>query len=316
MALPYHPSVLLGIYIYGYLNRIQSSRRLERETQRNIELMWLTGRLTPDFKTIADFRKDSGVAIRSVCRQFILICQRLDMFDGCEVAIDGSKFKAVNNLPSSAADIGASMVRLASRGMADTNTATDWTFVNFSTPAATNDVAPGVIDSDDYGIPDTAKVSGGTYGGLDLYAMGARAGRRDIFVEIDHMPGFTGGVCYPSHVPRAEALQKVVKAFAAKNIAIHFDTGNLGGGNEVPYHRCLDLSYPNADPGPDCTSFYDYKARHFDLRRSRLFHYAIFANYLKTYSLAQGTVSGRDLVVAVSFYGTNGTEPGTLQRFS
>lgn len=93
----YHPVVLLKIYIYGYLNRIQSSRRLEKEAQRNIELMWLTGRLTPDFKTIADFRKDNGQAIRNVCRQFILICQEMDMFGESEVAIDGSKFKAVNN---------------------------------------------------------------------------------------------------------------------------------------------------------------------------------------------------------------------------
>lgn len=93
----YHPAVLLKIYIYGYLNRIQSSRRLERETQRNIELMWLVNRLTPDFKTIADFRKENGQAIRNVCRQFVLLCHRLDMFQGGEVAIDGSKFKAVNN---------------------------------------------------------------------------------------------------------------------------------------------------------------------------------------------------------------------------
>jgi transposase len=93
----YHPAVLLKIYIYGYLNRIQSSRRLERETQRNVELMWLTNRLTPDFKTIADFRKDNGVAIRNVCRQFVLLCHQLNMFESGEVAIDGSKFKAVNN---------------------------------------------------------------------------------------------------------------------------------------------------------------------------------------------------------------------------
>src|SRR6516165_1204884 len=73
----YHPAVLLKIYIYGYLNRIPSSRRLERETQRNVELMWLTGRLTPDFKTIADFRKDNGQAIRSVCREFVVLCRRL-----------------------------------------------------------------------------------------------------------------------------------------------------------------------------------------------------------------------------------------------
>lgn len=93
----YHPAVLLKIYVYGYLNRLQSSRRLERETQRNVELMWLTGRLTPDFKTIADFRKDNGKAIRNVCREFIVLCRRLNLFAEAMVAVDGSKFKAVNN---------------------------------------------------------------------------------------------------------------------------------------------------------------------------------------------------------------------------
>ena len=93
----YHPEVMLKIYIYGYLNRIQSSRRLEREAQRNIEVMWLTGRLMPDFKTIARFRKDNGKAIRAVCRQFVMLCQQLDLFSDALVAIDGSKFKAVNN---------------------------------------------------------------------------------------------------------------------------------------------------------------------------------------------------------------------------
>jgi transposase len=93
----YHPAVLLKIYIYGYLNRIQSSRRLERETQRNVELMWLTGRLMPDFKTIANFRKDNGKAIRGVCRQFVVLCQHLGLLSEALVAIDGAKFKAVNN---------------------------------------------------------------------------------------------------------------------------------------------------------------------------------------------------------------------------
>ena len=93
----YHPAVLLKIYLYGYLNRLQSSRRLERETQRNLELIWLTGRLTPDFKTIADFRKDNGQAIRSVGGEFIVLCRRLNLFAEAIVAIDGSKFKAVNN---------------------------------------------------------------------------------------------------------------------------------------------------------------------------------------------------------------------------
>jgi transposase len=93
----YHPSVMLKLYIYGYLNRIQSSRRLEKEAQRNVELMWLTGRLTPDFKTIANFRKDNGRAIRGVCRQFVVLCRELGLFADSLVAIDGSKFKAVNN---------------------------------------------------------------------------------------------------------------------------------------------------------------------------------------------------------------------------
>src|SRR6202521_4657801 len=93
----YHPEVLLKIYLYGYLNRLQSSRRLERETQRNVELMWLTGRLRPDFKTIANFRKDNGKAIRGVCSQFIVLCRRLNLFSEAIIAIDGSKFKAVNN---------------------------------------------------------------------------------------------------------------------------------------------------------------------------------------------------------------------------
>src|ERR671912_425701 len=93
----YHPSTLLKIYLYGYLNRIQSSRRLEREAQRNIEMMWLTGRLAPDFKTIANFRRSNGEAIRAACAQFVILCRRLDLFTQAIVAIDGSKFKAVNN---------------------------------------------------------------------------------------------------------------------------------------------------------------------------------------------------------------------------
>jgi transposase len=93
----YHPATLLKIYVYGYLNRIQSSRRLEREAQRNVELIWLTGRLMPDFKTIADFRRDNGAAIVRVCREFVLLCRQMQLFAEATVAIDGSKFKAVNN---------------------------------------------------------------------------------------------------------------------------------------------------------------------------------------------------------------------------
>ncbi len=93
----YHPSTLLKLFIYGYLNRIQSSRRLEREADRNVELMWLLGRLSPDFKTIADFRKDNGKGIKNTCRTFIDLCRQLNMFTDAIVAIDGSKFKAVNS---------------------------------------------------------------------------------------------------------------------------------------------------------------------------------------------------------------------------
>jgi transposase len=93
----YHPSVLLKLYIYGYLNRVQSSRRLEREADRNVELMWLIGRLVPDHKTIADFRRNNGEAIRQVCGRFVLLCRQMGLLAGGSVAIDGSKFKAVNN---------------------------------------------------------------------------------------------------------------------------------------------------------------------------------------------------------------------------
>ncbi len=93
----FHPAVLLKLYIYGYLNRVQSSRRLEREAGRNMEVMWLTGRLAPDYKTIADFRKDNGGAIRKVGAEFVALCRELDLFADAWVAIDGSKFKAVNS---------------------------------------------------------------------------------------------------------------------------------------------------------------------------------------------------------------------------
>src|SRR4051812_18416836 len=90
----YHPSVLLKLYIYGYLNRVQSSRRLEREAGRNVEVMWLTGRLVPDHKTIADFRRDNGTSIREVCARFIALCRTMGLLTEACVAIDGSKFKA------------------------------------------------------------------------------------------------------------------------------------------------------------------------------------------------------------------------------
>jgi transposase len=93
----YHPSILLKLYIYGYLNRVQSSRRLEREAGRNVEVMWLVGRLAPDHKTIADFRKDNGLGLRKVCARFVELCREMGLLATASVAIDGSKFKAVAN---------------------------------------------------------------------------------------------------------------------------------------------------------------------------------------------------------------------------
>jgi transposase len=93
----YHPATMLKIYLYGYLNRIQSTRRLEQEARRNLELMWLVGRLAPDFKTLADFRAENTVAIKNLCREFIVLCRRWRLFTGATVAIDGSKFKAANH---------------------------------------------------------------------------------------------------------------------------------------------------------------------------------------------------------------------------
>lgn len=93
----YDPADLLKLYLYGYLNRVRSSRMLEREAARTVEVMWLLGRLTPDFKTIADFRKDNPEAVRRVCREFTLLCKKLGLFGDELVAFDGSKFRAVNS---------------------------------------------------------------------------------------------------------------------------------------------------------------------------------------------------------------------------
>src|SRR5258708_17138071 len=93
----YHPGVLLKLYIYGYLNRVQSSRRLEREAGRNLEVMWLTGRVVPDHKTIADFRKDNGPAIKKVCARFVELCRKMGLLAKARVAVDESKLQAVNS---------------------------------------------------------------------------------------------------------------------------------------------------------------------------------------------------------------------------
>jgi hypothetical protein len=228
---------------------------------------------------------------------------------------DGAWFGAnVAALPSGADQHGRSIVRLVSGGLADTNTAADWTLVNFATPAGPNDVPAGVTDSDHDGIPDTAKRAGGTYAGLDLWTMGARPGRRDIFIEVDHMTGND-----PALTPRREALQKVVDAFAAKNIALHIDAGdlysavfdpagfNLGGGNAVGFASCIELGIAGADLTPGCTSLYAYKAANFDVRRRLAFHYALFSSSQNADGSAGSSgvaeLPGNDLIVSLGGYG-------------
>ncbi|WP_157691740.1 hypothetical protein [Noviherbaspirillum autotrophicum] len=225
---------------------------------------------------------------------------------------------SVAALPSGANEHGKSIVRLAANRMADTNSAADWTLVNFATPAGTNDVPAGVVDSDHDGIPDSAKAPGATYAGIDLYAMGARAGRRDLFMEIDYMQGSD-----PALTPRFEALQKVVDAFAAKNIALHVDTGklysdaidaqrfNLGGGEAVEFAKCIELDVGAAGARTGCTSFYDYKSAHFDVRRRLAFHYALFASSQNLDGSAGSSgvaeLLGNDVIVTLGGYNLGGS---------
>jgi hypothetical protein len=222
-------------------------------------------------------------------------------------------------LPSGPNEHGKSIVRLASGGMADTNTAADWTLVNFATPAGLNDVPGGAIDSDRDGIPDSAKAAGGTYAGMNLQAMGARRGQRDVFMEIDYMQGADRGL-----TPRYEALKKIVDAFAEKNIALHIDTGklhsaaynpllfNLGGGETVDFSKCVELDLTATGARTGCASFYDYKTAHFDVRRRLVFHYALFANSLNLDGSSgpsgSAELSGNDLIVTLGGYGFTASE--------
>lgn len=222
---------------------------------------------------------------------------------------------AVTALPSGPDEHGKSIVRLHAAGMRDTNTASDWSLVNFATPAGRNDVGPGVIDSDLDGIPDSAKLSGGTYAGLDLHAMGARRGRRDIFLEIDYMNGTDVAT-----TPQREALEKMRNAFAERGIALHLDVGslhasgadpaefNLGGGNALPFSPCIELDTLGDRDGAraGCASFQNTKNANFDVRRRLVFHYALFANSLNTDGSAGPSgiaeMYGNDLIVALGGY--------------
>ncbi len=244
-------------------------------------------------------------------------------------------------LPTGELEYGRSIVRpMRGNTLVAPNrySAADWVLVNFSTPAGINDVAAGVIDSDEDGIPDSAKVPGGTYGGLDFYSMGARPGKRDIFMQIDYMKEPEGRT-EPALKPRKEALQKVVDAFAnspttGKPYALHIDVGslyspefspanfNLGGGKEVDFRRCIavpssfDLASTIVAPG--CATLFDYKSTGFDTRRRMAFHYVVFGNSQEADGSAGSSgiaeLHGSDFVVTLgsvsnaggtSFYSTD-----------
>lgn len=218
-----------------------------------------------------------------------------------------------------ASSYGYSVVRSAgSINLQDSNSATDWISVSFTTPGGQNDIPAGAVDNDADGIPDSAELPGSTYAGLDLYSMGARQGVRDIFVEVDHMNSTDPGV-----IPRAEALQKVVDAFAAKGIAMHFDAGtqfsatfnltsfNLGQGNStVPYEKCVTFNTSTCSGNTSqLRSAYDWKLANFDLRRKNIFHYMLFGNSQLNTGLSGSSglaeISGNDSIISLGGWGLN-----------
>jgi hypothetical protein len=229
---------------------------------------------------------------------------------------------SVAALPTGTLAYGKSIVRLASGRMADTNAAADWSQVNFATPGGPNDIAVGVIDSDGDGIPDSAKVVGGTYAGINLYAMGAVGnGKRDVFLEIQVMDQ-NPALANPDlgMIPQKAALQKVVDAFAAQNIRLHIDAGtrfsaafspvdfNLGGGNApgtIPFSPCIFMSASTNLAG--CTNLFTHKNSNFDVRRRVMFHYNMFASS-QVVSGAAGSsglaeIAGNDSMITMGNWG-------------
>ena len=209
----------------------------------------------------------------------------------------------------------------------DSNSATDWISVTFATPGGQNDVPAGAVDSDGDGIPDSSELPGSTYAGMDLYSMGARQGVRDIFIEVDHMNSADPGV-----IPRAEALQKMVDAFAAKSIAVHFDAGtqfsasfstanfNLGQGNStVAYEKCTDFDRSICISNvSQLRSVYDWKLANFELRRKNIFHYMLFANsQLNTGaagSSGRAEIVGNDSMITLGGWGLTATAGTQLNK--
>ena len=235
---------------------------------------------------------------------------------------------SVAALPYSASAYGESIVRLyPDNATIDTNSATDWSFVNWATPAGRNDIAVGTADADGDGIPDSAEVSGGTYAGLDLYSMGTRTNQKDIFIELDSMNSTDPGV-----IPRSESLQMVVDAFAAKSISVHIDAGtafsatfstagfNLGqGSNIVVYEPCVTLDQTTCSSNASSRrSLYDWKNEYMDLKRRNVFHYLLMGNS-QLASGASGSsglaeVVGNDLMVTMGHWGFTTTTGSALNQ--
>ncbi len=242
---------------------------------------------------------------------------------------DGS---AATAIPSNASSYGASLVRPHPISQ-DTHSAADWTVVNFSTPGGRNDVAPGAVDSDGDGIPDSAEQSGGTFAGLDLFAMGARTNQVDIFVEIDRMASTDPGL-----LPRQEALQKVTDTFNAQSlggfpIRLHLDAGNqfsasfnptlfnLGQTDGVlPYERCISIDDPSTCSANNSsrTWIHAWKTEFSDLRRRPIFHYVVFANSIRADGAASSSGSaeqrGNDVIISLGGWGLNTTTLANTNR--
>lgn len=196
--------------------------------------------------------------------------------------------------------------------LADTDAASDWTANAWLTPFGPNNIAPLAADLDLDGIPDMAEAPGMKYGALDVYALGARAGVRDLFLEIDYMPSQDQAT-----TPLEAALDKLVKVFAARNIAVHIDTGtlygnkyNLGGGNAVAFQACTTIEPTKEQAAGGCSEIYSIKAKNQSALRRNLFHYVLFANSQqvdgKAGSSGYAEINGNDLIVTLGDFGFDG----------
>lgn len=232
----------------------------------------------------------------------------------------------VSDMPSAADSYGKGIMRDASHS--DTDDATDWQAMDWTTPGGANDITCNT-DADNDGIPDCSEVSGSTFAGLPLYDWGARTGQRDIFIEVDYMDATDGGVQTADEgiIPHKDALQMVVDSFAAQGIAIHFDVGNLhdnasgldpadfdlGGGEEVPFFDGVTF-----DPADARANLYDYKRDYMDYNRIQVFHYLLFANSqnLNGSSGSSGLaeINANDLIVSLGNWSLSTTDTNETNK--